>query len=49
VWLAALQILILEAAVLTRREELGSSVNIFKERDSMSQRGQGFSHVGRVT
>lgn len=43
VGLAVLQNLILEAAVLTRREELGSSVNIFKEWDSMSQWGQSCS------
>jgi len=43
--LAALQNLIMEAAALTGEDVLGSSLNIFKEWDWMSQRGQRLSHM----
>lgn len=43
--LAALQNLIMEAAALTGEDVLGSSLNIFKEWDWMSQIGQRLSHM----
>jgi hypothetical protein len=49
VGLAVFQNLILEAVVLTGKDEFGSSISIFKELDSMSQRGQSFSHIQSVT
>lgn len=43
--LAALQNLIMEAAVLTEEDEFGSSLNIYKWSDSMSRIGQRLSHI----